>query len=88
VNILRLLRLRKQVSGNPILNEAHPQGGFTTQLDNKVKNDLAKVEDLPEQHAKMMDACYLLLPAFVKLLMKLRRTSSREPLKNRIYPSS
>ena len=40
---------------NPVLDEAHPQGGFTTQLDTKVSDDLAKVETLEEQHQAMLD---------------------------------
>lgn len=35
------------------LKKAHPGGGFTTQLDNKPSDDLAKVETLEEQHARM-----------------------------------
>jgi hypothetical protein len=40
---------------NPVLDEAHPQGGFTTQLDTKVSDDLAKVETLEEKHQAMLD---------------------------------
>lgn len=40
---------------NAVLDEAHPQGGFTTQLDVKPSDDLAKVEDLEEQHKAVME---------------------------------
>ena len=40
---------------SPMLGEAHPKGGFTTDLDVKPSDDLAKVEDLEEQHDAMMD---------------------------------
>lgn len=40
---------------SPMLDEAHPKGGFTTQLDTKPEGDLAKVEDLEEEHNAMMD---------------------------------
>jgi hypothetical protein len=40
---------------NPILGEAHPKGGVTTQLDVKPEGDLAKVEDLEEIKDRMMD---------------------------------
>jgi len=40
---------------SPLLHEAHPKGGFTTELDVKPTGDLAKVEDLEEVHEKMMD---------------------------------
>jgi hypothetical protein len=40
---------------SPHLHEAHPKGGFTTDLDVKPAGDLAKVEDLEEQHKAMMD---------------------------------
>jgi hypothetical protein len=40
---------------SPHLNEAHPKGGYTTDLDVKPSGDLAKVEDLNEQHDAMMD---------------------------------
>ena len=38
-----------------MLDEAHPQGGFTTKLDVKPSGDLAKVEDLEEVHSKVLD---------------------------------
>jgi hypothetical protein len=40
---------------SPMLDEAHPKGGFTTQLDVKPEGDLAKVEDLEEEHNAVMD---------------------------------
>ena len=40
---------------SPMLQEAHPKGGFTTKLDVKPSDDLAKVEDLEEVHDAMMD---------------------------------
>lgn len=40
---------------NPLLHDAHPKGGFTTELDVKPSGDLAKVEDLEEIHDAMMD---------------------------------
>lgn len=40
---------------NPVLHDAHPKGGFTTELDVKPEGDLAKVEDLEEKHDAMMD---------------------------------
>lgn len=40
---------------NPLLHDAHPKGGFTTELDVKPSADLAKVEDLEETHDAMMD---------------------------------
>lgn len=40
---------------SPLLHEAHPKGGFTTELDVKPTGDLAKVEDLEEVHEKMLD---------------------------------
>lgn len=45
----------KAMKWNPILDEAHPKGGETTQLDVKPSGDLAKVESLDEVNAKMMD---------------------------------
>lgn len=40
---------------NPVLHDAHPKGGFTTELDVKPEGDLARVEDLEEKHDAMMD---------------------------------
>lgn len=40
---------------SPVLDEAHPKGGFTTELDVKPSDDLAKVEDLKEVQKKMLD---------------------------------
>lgn len=40
---------------SPHLQEAHPKGGFTTDLDVKPAGDLAKVEDLEEQHNAMLE---------------------------------
>jgi hypothetical protein len=52
--------LRAKLAGetlkvSPMLGEAHPKGGETTELDVKPSGDLAKVEDLEEVHSKMMD---------------------------------
>jgi hypothetical protein len=49
------LAATSSVKFNPILHEAHPKGGFTTQLDNKPEGDLAKVEDLEEKHEAMLE---------------------------------
>jgi hypothetical protein len=46
---------QKGVTWQPELREAHPGGGTTTQLDVKPEGELAKVEDLIEQHDKVMD---------------------------------
>lgn len=43
------------VKYSPMLGEAHPKGGFTTDLDVKPTGDLAKVEDLEEQHSAILD---------------------------------
>ena len=40
---------------SPLLHDAHPKGGFTTELDVKPSDDLAKVEDLEEVHDAMLD---------------------------------
>jgi hypothetical protein len=40
---------------SPVLHDAHPKGGFTTDLDVKPTGDLAKVEDLAEQQKAMLD---------------------------------
>jgi hypothetical protein len=45
----------KAMKWHPLLNEAHPGGGETTDLDVKPEGDLAKVERLDETNAKMMD---------------------------------
>jgi hypothetical protein len=52
--------LRAKLAGDtlkmsPMLGEAHPKGGFTTDLDVNPSGDLAKVEDLEEVHDAMMD---------------------------------
>lgn len=52
------------VKYNKILDEAHPKGGFTTQLDTKPSGDLAKVETLEEAHDK--DLAVALAPPKVK----------------------
>jgi len=43
------------LSFNPVLDEAHPQGGTTTQLDVPPEGELAKTETLEEAHDKVMD---------------------------------
>lgn len=45
----------KGVQFSDMIGKAHPQGGFTTQLDTTPSNDLAKVETIVEVHDKMMD---------------------------------
>ena len=40
---------------SPHLHEAHPKGGFTTELDVKPSDNLAEVEDLEGIHDAMMD---------------------------------
>ncbi len=40
---------------SPMLDQAHPKGGFTTELDVKPSGDLAKVEELAETHKAMLD---------------------------------
>ena len=40
---------------SPMLDQAHPKGGTTTQLDVKPQGDLAKVEDLEEVSKSMND---------------------------------
>lgn len=40
---------------SPHLHEAHPKGGFTTELDVKPSDNLAQVEDLEQIHDAMMD---------------------------------
>ena len=52
---LRVKLAQKGIQFSDMLQKAHPQGGFTTDLDTKPEGDLAKVEDLKEQHDKMMD---------------------------------
>ena len=44
----------ESVKFSPMLDQAHPKGGFTTQLDVKPSGDLALVEDLEEKHSKML----------------------------------
>ncbi len=46
---------QKGLKFSPMLQEAHPGGGVTTDLDNKPQKDLAKVETLEEAHTKHMD---------------------------------
>ena len=55
---------QKGLKYNKILDEAHPKGGFTTQLDVKPSDDLAKVETLEEAHDK--DLAVALAPPKVK----------------------
>jgi hypothetical protein len=52
--VLRAKLAAESLKFNPVLNEAHPKGGFTTQLDVKPEGDLAKVEDLEEHQDAMM----------------------------------
>jgi hypothetical protein len=46
---------QKGLKFSPMLGEAHPGGGETTQLDTKPTGDLAKVETLEETNKAMMD---------------------------------
>lgn len=49
-------KLAKDVNSfNPVLDTAHPGGGFTTKLETKPTGDLAKVETLEEKHKAMVD---------------------------------
>ena len=48
-------KLAADLKVSPHLHEAHPQGGFTTELDVKPSDGLAKVEDLEEVHDAMLD---------------------------------
>ena len=53
--VLRAKLAADTLKVSPLLHDAHPKGGFTTQLDVKPTGDLAKVEDLEEVHDAMMD---------------------------------
>jgi hypothetical protein len=53
--VLRAKLAADTLKVSPLLHDAHPKGGFTTQLDVKPTGDLAKVEDLEEIHDAMMD---------------------------------
>lgn len=48
-------KLASEADFSDMLDEAHPQGGMTTQLDVKPTGDLAKVEDLEEVHTRVME---------------------------------
>lgn len=52
---LRYKLAADSVKYSPMLGQAHPKGGFTTDLDIKPTGDLAKVEDLEEQHSAILD---------------------------------
>lgn len=54
-NLLRAKLAAEALKVNPLLHDAHPKGGFTTQLDVKPEGDLAKVEDLEEEHDAVMN---------------------------------
>lgn len=54
-DILRTKLAQKGTTFSDMLSKAHPQGGFTTDLDTKPTGDLAKVEDLEEVHTKAME---------------------------------
>lgn len=43
------------VKYSPMLGQAHPKGGTTPDLDVKPTGDLARVEDLEEQHSAILD---------------------------------
>ena len=53
--ILRAKLAAEALKYSPMLDQAHPKGGFTTDLDVKPEDDLAKVEDLEEAHEKILD---------------------------------
>jgi hypothetical protein len=53
--VLRAKLAADALKVSPLLHDAHPKGGFTTELDVKPQGDLAKVEDLEETHDAMMD---------------------------------
>ena len=48
-------KIASEMKFHPILHDAHPKGGETTELDVKPEGDLALVEDLVEVNDKMMD---------------------------------
>jgi len=50
---LRTKLAQKGVQYSDMLQKAHPQGGFQTDLDVKPTGNLGRVEDLKEQHAAM-----------------------------------
>jgi hypothetical protein len=52
---LRVKLAQKGIQFSDMLQKAHPQGGFTTDLDVSPEGDLAKVEDLKEAHEDHMD---------------------------------
>ena len=54
-DVLRTKLAQKGTQFSDMLSKAHPQGGFTTELDTKPTGDLAKVEDLEEIHDKAME---------------------------------
>lgn len=48
-------KLASDLKVSPMLGQAHPKGGFTTELAVKPESDLAKVEDLEEVQDVMLD---------------------------------
>lgn len=52
---LRYKLASESLSYSPMLDQAHPQGGFKTELDSKVSDDLDLVEDLEEKQKKMLE---------------------------------
>lgn len=48
-------KLASDLKVSPMLGQAHPKGGFTTDLAVKPESDLAKVEDLEEVQDVMLD---------------------------------
>jgi hypothetical protein len=53
--IMRAKLAAEALKFSPMLDQAHPKGGFTTDLDVKPEGDLAKVEDLEEMHEQVLD---------------------------------
>ena len=54
-SVLRNKLAQQGIQFSEMLGKAHPNGGFTTDLDIKPEGNLAEVEDLEGVHSKMMD---------------------------------
>lgn len=65
---------------HPILDDAHPQGGFTTELQVKPEGDLAKVEDLKEVQKAMMEVATQASPKVRKEAAVIHRLVSEGKL--------
>jgi hypothetical protein len=53
--VMRAKLAAEALKFSPMLDAAHPKGGFTTDLDVKPTGDLAKIEDLEEEHVEVLD---------------------------------